>query len=81
MKKKTNMMLFMGVGLIVIVAMMIVTPESIESSPSIEEAFAIFVIGQEQIDNELEMGLDDIRAGRTVPASQAFDKMRKDYHL
>lgn len=38
-------------------------------------------LSREQIDQELEQGLADIRSGRTIPADEAFEQMRRDYHL
>ena len=38
-------------------------------------------LSREQIDQELEQGLADIRAGRTIPANEAFEQMRRDYQL
>jgi DNA-damage-inducible protein J len=38
-------------------------------------------LDQEQTDEELEKGLEDIRMGRTISADQAFEKMRREYHL
>ena len=38
-------------------------------------------LSREQLDQELEQGLADIRVGRTIPADEVFDKMRKDYQL
>ena len=36
---------------------------------------------QEQLDAELQKGYDDIQAGRTKPAKQVFDSIRRDYGL
>ncbi len=36
---------------------------------------------REQVDEELEKGLEDIRAGKTIPAEELIKKMRRDYHL
>ena len=36
---------------------------------------------QEQLDAELQKGYDDIQAGRTEPAKQVFDSIRRDYGL
>ncbi len=36
---------------------------------------------REQVDEELEKGLEDIRAGKTIPAEESIKKMRRDYHL
>ena len=38
-------------------------------------------LSKEQLDRELEEGLEDVRAGRTIPAAEAFDQMRKEFHL
>ena len=38
-------------------------------------------LSKEQLDRELEEGLEDVRAGRTAPAAEAFDQMRKEFHL
>ena len=38
-------------------------------------------LSKEQVDRELEEGLEDVRAGRTTPAAEAFDQMRKEFHL
>ena len=35
----------------------------------------------QQIDQALEQGLEDIHAGRTISANDAFEQMRRDYHL
>ena len=34
---------------------------------------------QEQLDSELQKGYDDAMAGRTKPANQVFDAIRRDY--
>lgn len=34
-----------------------------------------------QLDAELEKGLADVRAGRTIPAEQAFAEIRKEFGL
>jgi len=34
---------------------------------------------EEQLDAELQKGLDDITAGRTKPAKEAFAEIRRDY--
>ena len=34
-----------------------------------------------QLDAELEKGLADVRAGRTIPAEQAFAEIRKEFEL
>ena len=36
---------------------------------------------KEQLDAELQKGYDDVMAGRTMPAEQVFDAIRKDYGL
>lgn len=36
---------------------------------------------KEQLDAELQKGYDDVLAGRTKPAKQVFDTIRKDYGL
>lgn len=36
---------------------------------------------KEQLDAELQQGYDDVLAGRTKPAKQVFDSIRKDYGL
>jgi DNA-damage-inducible protein J len=36
---------------------------------------------KEQLDAELQKGYDDVLAGRTKPAKQVFDSIRKDYGL
>ena len=36
---------------------------------------------KEQLDAELQKGYDDVMAGRTIPAEQVFDAIRKDYSL
>ena len=36
---------------------------------------------REQVDEELEKGLEDIRAGKTIPAEESIKKMRRDYNL
>ena len=36
---------------------------------------------KEQLDVELQKGYDDVAAGRTKPAVQVFDAIRKDYGL
>ena len=36
---------------------------------------------KEQLDAELQKGYDDVAAGRTKPAAQVFDAIRKDYGL
>ena len=36
---------------------------------------------KEQLDLELQKGYDDVAAGRTKPAVQVFDAIRKDYGL
>lgn len=33
----------------------------------------------EQLDAELQKGYDDVKAGRTKPAGQVFDAIRRDY--
>lgn len=39
------------------------------------------VLTKEQINEELETGLEDIHAGRKTPAKETFEKIRRDYHL
>lgn len=36
---------------------------------------------KEQLDEELQKGYDDAMAGRTKPAEQVFDAIRRDYGL
>lgn len=36
---------------------------------------------KEQLDAELQKGYDDVMAGRTMPAEQVFEAIRKDYSL
>ena len=36
---------------------------------------------KEQLDAELQKGYDDVATGRTKPAAQVFDAIRKDYGL
>lgn len=38
-------------------------------------------LSEEQINEELEKGYADMKAGRTKPASKVFADIRKDYHL
>lgn len=35
----------------------------------------------QELDAELEKGRDDILAGRTKPASEVFDEIRRDYSI
>lgn len=39
------------------------------------------ILSEEQINEELEKGYADMKAGRTKPASKVFADIRKDYHL
>ena len=39
------------------------------------------VLTKEQINEELETGLEDIHAGRKTPAKEAFEKIRRDYYI
>lgn len=36
---------------------------------------------QEQLNAELQKGYDDVRSGRTKPADQVFDAIKRDYGL
>ena len=36
---------------------------------------------EQEIDSELQKGIDDVNNGNTKPVKQAFDDIRKDYHL
>ena len=36
---------------------------------------------KEKLDAELQKGYDDVMTGRTMPAEQVFDAIRKDYGL
>ena len=38
-------------------------------------------LSEEELDAELEKGYQSMREGRTKPASQVFEEMRRDYHL
>ena len=38
-------------------------------------------LSEEQINEELEKGYADMKAGRTKPASKIFEDIRKDYNL
>lgn len=35
----------------------------------------------EQLDGVLEEGYEDVKAGRTMPSSQAFERIRREYGL
>lgn len=39
------------------------------------------VLSEEQINEELEKGYTDMKAGRSKPASKTFADIRKDYNL
>lgn len=39
------------------------------------------VLSEKQINEELEKGYADMKAGRTKPANKAFADIRKDYNL
>lgn len=39
------------------------------------------ILSEEQINEELEKGYADMKAGRTKSASKVFADIRKDYHL
>lgn len=39
------------------------------------------VLSEKQINEELEKGYTDMKAGRTKPASKTFADIRKDYNL
>lgn len=43
--------------------------------------FDMSILSEEQINEELEKGYADMKAGRTKPASKVFADIRKDYHL
>lgn len=43
--------------------------------------FDMSILSEEQINEELEKGYADMKAGRTKPASKVFEDIRKDYHL
>ena len=34
-----------------------------------------------QIDAELAKGFEDLKAGRTIPAGQAFEEIRKEFGI
>lgn len=36
---------------------------------------------EQEIDLELQKGIDDVNSGNTKPVKQAFTDIRKDYHL
>ena len=36
---------------------------------------------EQEIDSELQKGIDDVNNGNTKPVKQAFADIRKDYHL
>lgn len=36
---------------------------------------------EEQLHDEIEKGYADVAAGRTIPAREAFDSLRRDYGL
>ncbi len=36
---------------------------------------------KEQLDTELQKGYDDVQAGRSKPARQVFESIRRDYSL
>jgi len=36
---------------------------------------------KEELDEELQKGYDDILAGRTIPAEQAFDELYRKYGI
>lgn len=49
--------------------------------PNDKTPVSMRALSREQIDQALEQGLEDIHAGRTISANDAFEQMRKDYHL
>lgn len=49
--------------------------------PQNEPPLAITAMTQEQLHAELQKGYDDAVAGRTKPAKQVFDQIRRDYGL
>ena len=46
-----------------------------------EKPIDMSALTKEQLDAELQKGYDDVTAGRTMPAEQVFDAIRKDYGL
>lgn len=56
--------------------------KSKEQSPTINlQPICISALHKEELDAEIEKGYIDILEGRTKPAKQAFDEMRKDFNL
>lgn len=53
-----------------------------EQSPTINvQPIYISALHKEELNTEIEKGYIDILEGRTKPAKQAFDEMRKDFNL
>lgn len=46
-----------------------------------ERPLDMSVLSEKQLNEELEKGYADMKAGRTKPASKAFADIRKDYNL
>ena len=56
--------------------------KSKEQSPTINvQPICISALHKEELNTEIEKGYIDILEGRTKPAKQAFDEMRKDFNL
>ena len=49
--------------------------------PNTKVPVSMRTLTSEQVDEELEKGLEDIRTGKTISAEESIKKMRRDYHL
>ncbi len=49
--------------------------------PSASAPLNLADLSEEELNAELEKGYEDMKAGRTIPASKVFEEMRKDYGI